>query len=191
VQALMTTAPAIARATGFTLIELMIVVLIAVILITIGVPYLGDYVADQRVRTVTSDIASDIAFTRAKAIEESRRATITRTGADWSGGWRIWVDLDGDGAYDAGEEVKITQGVTGGSNRLRACALPLADFGTNITFRPDGRIVRTTAAAATDGIYVIDEGRDAAVTDNAVRGVLFGTSGRTSTVRLNGTAPPC
>ena len=56
---------------------------------------LSEFVADQRVRTVASDIVGEIAFARAKAIEQSRRVYIERTGgAQWNNGWRIYVDLN-------------------------------------------------------------------------------------------------
>jgi type IV fimbrial biogenesis protein FimT len=54
---------------GFTLIELITVLVIAGIVAVIGAPSITDFFASQRVRTATSDITSDIAFARAKAIE--------------------------------------------------------------------------------------------------------------------------
>ena len=63
-------------ARGFTLIELLIVVTILGIFLTIGMPALSEFVADQRVKTVTSNIVADIAFARAKAIETGRRVNM-------------------------------------------------------------------------------------------------------------------
>ena len=58
---------------GFTLIELMVVLTIVAILTVIGLPSLTDFVAEQRVRTVASDLVSEIVFARVKAVELSRR----------------------------------------------------------------------------------------------------------------------
>jgi len=173
---------------GFTLIELIIVMMIAAILVVVGIPQISEFVADQRVRTVASDIAAEIAFARAKAIEQSRRVYIARTGTAWANGWRVFVDLNNNGAFDAGEELKVFDGFPAGN--MYVCALPAGgDFITNVIFRPDGRIVRTAAAGANDGVYVVDTMGDAVLANNKVRGLLFGVSGRVNVVRMNGTLP--
>ena len=76
------TAAALRRALvrGFTLIELMIVLLIVAILVAVGLPSMTDFVADERVRTVTSDIMSEIGFARATAVVQSRRGTVRASG---------------------------------------------------------------------------------------------------------------
>ncbi len=176
------------RPRGFTLIELMIVLLIAAILVAVGAPALGEFVADQRVRTVASDIAAEIAYARAKALEHNRRVFFERTGATWGGGWRIFVDLNNDNNFDAGEELKVFNGFPAGSMYL--CST-VGEFANNMIFRPDGRVVRTTAVGANDGIFVVDTLADANVCNNKIRGLLFGVSGRATTIALRGTPPAC
>ena len=175
-------------ARGFTLIELMTVLVIAAIVITIGLPDMREFVADQRVRTVTSDIMAEIAFARVKAIEHSRRVFSERTGVSWSQGWRIYVDLNNNGSYNAGEELKVFDGFPPGN--MYVCST-VGDFAANVIFRPDGRVVRTSAAGANDGIFVVDLMADGVLANNKIRGVLFGVSGRATIVRMNGTAPLC
>jgi prepilin-type N-terminal cleavage/methylation domain-containing protein len=180
---------------GFTLIELMIVVAIAAILVTIGAPALGEFMADQRVRTTASDIAADFAFARVKAIENSRRAYIQKTSALWKNGWRVYVDQSTppDDIYQAGvdQELKVFNGFPP-KGTMYVCST-VADFATHVSFRPDGRVVRSAGAVsvAADGIYVVDTLGGGAVAKNKIRGLLFGVSGRVTVVKLNGTAPPC
>lgn len=173
---------------GFTMIELMTVLVIAAIVVTLGAPALGEFMADQRVRTVASDIMAEIAFARAKALEESRRVFFERTGTTWAGGWRIYVDRNNNSAYDAGEELKVFDGFPAGNMYL--CS-GVGEFATTVIFRPDGRVVRTSAPGANDGIFVVDTLGDAVLANNKIRGVLFGVSGRATVVRMNGVAPPC
>jgi prepilin-type N-terminal cleavage/methylation domain-containing protein len=176
-------------ARGFTLIELMIVLVIAAVLLMIGTPMLSEFVADQRVRTVSSDIMADIAFARAKALENSRRVYLERTGATWTGGWHIFVDVNNDTVFNAGdEELKVFSGFPAGTT-LSVCS-NVAEFANTIIFRPDGRIVRNTAVTQTDGLYVIDTLGDAAVANDKIRGILFGGLGRATVVKMNGLALP-
>lgn len=178
-------------ACGFTLIELMSVAAVAAILIAVGAPALGEFMADQRVRSTASDIAAEIAFARAKAIENSRRAYIERTGGEWRNGWRVYVDLNNSGGLDAGEELKRFEGFAS-TGTLYVCST-VADFGAHLIFRPDGRVVRSagTPSTASDGIYVVDTRGGGPVAKNKIRALLFGLSGRVTVVKLNGTTPPC
>jgi len=178
-------------ARGFTLIELMIVLLIAAILVLIGAPALSEFVAEQRVRTVTSDIASEIAFARVKAIEHRRRVFIARTGAAWRNGWQIFVDLDNSGTFSAGDEVlKVFNGFPAGN--INVCST-VGDFANNVIIRPDGRVWRAAVPAPlpSDGLYIVDTMGDANPANNKIRGILFGVSGRASVVRMNETVPLC
>jgi len=189
---------------GFTLIELMIALTIVAILAVIGLPSLSDFVAEQRVRTSASDLVSEIAFARATAIESSRRVIMERLGVNWDQGWRTYIDVNNNATYEAGTDIEIKRfdgfgtGAASASGRLYSCS-PVADFATNIIFRPDGRVVRsTTATTAADGIYIIDPMGDTDICNNKTRGVLFDLSGRVNsrlitsgTSSCRGVAPPC
>ncbi|MDB5812230.1 MAG: hypothetical protein JWN94_4352 [Betaproteobacteria bacterium] len=185
--------PRAARALrGFTLIEILIVVAIAGCLLVIGLPSMREFVADQRVRTVASDITSDFTLARAKAIETSRRVYIQKTGVLWANGWRIYADANDNGTYDAGtdQELKRFDGFTTGTIYL--CTLPAAISTVNqIILRPDGRIVRAGAATSNDGLYVVDTLGDSTPGNDKIRGIQFGLSGRTTTLKLNGQTLPC
>jgi prepilin-type N-terminal cleavage/methylation domain-containing protein len=182
-------------ARGFTLIELMIVLVIAAILIAVGAPALGEFMAEQHVRTAGSEIVGEIAFARAKAIESSRRVNLEKTGALWRDGWRIYIDQDGSGTYTpAGGDIELKRfdGFPP-TARIYVCSTA-ADFATRMIFRPDGRIVRTPPVLPTDGLYVVDTMGDGDNCNNKIRGLLFGASGRVTTNAIRRTSaitPPC
>jgi prepilin-type N-terminal cleavage/methylation domain-containing protein len=181
---------------GFTLIELMITIVIVAIVITVGVPSFNDFIASQRERTAASDLASDMAFARAEAIKESRWVIIEPIGGagTWKDGWRIWVDLDNSRTRTATEDRKTSTGV---SSRGKVCALGALD--PRIVFRPDGRAFSAasglasalTPVTATDGIRISDDLGDGVATNDRIRLVYIGVSGRASVeVQDGGTACP-
>lgn len=169
----------------------MVVVTIIALMLVIGVPAMSEFVADQRVRTVASDITADIALARAKAIELSRRVYLEKLGGTWNNGWRLYADANDNATYDVGvdTEIKRFDGFTSGT--IYVCTLPVAAFSTQIVFRPDGRIVRVGAVTANDGIYIVDTMGDGTAANDKIRGVQFGFSGRATMLKLNGAALPC
>ena len=170
---------------GFTLIEMMVVIAIVAIFLTIGVPSFNDFISDQRVRTAASDLYGDLAYARAEAIKTSKRVIVERTSANWRDGWRIYVDLNDNASFDAATDtlLKVFDGF--GTSRVQTCS-GVADFASQIIFRPDGRVVRATPATANDGITISDNRGDTDPTNDKIRSLLFGLTGRISVLKQNG-----
>ena len=77
------------RARGFTLPEVLIVVLILGVLLTTGVPQFADFVRQQRVKTASFDLFSTLVHARSEAITRNGQVTITPTGGAWVNGWTV------------------------------------------------------------------------------------------------------
>ena len=164
-------------------------VTIVALMLTIGVPAMGEFVADQRVRTVASDITGDIALARAKAVESSRRVYLEKLGVNWNNGWRIYADINDSATYTAGVDLEIKRFDGFATGTIYLCTLPPTN---QIIFRPDGRIVHAGAVTANDGIYVVDTMTPSTPAANyKIRGVQFGISGRAAVLKMNGQALPC
>lgn len=102
---------------GFTLLELMVVVVVAAILLTIGIPSFQTYMVNQRLKTASFDWFSGLSFARSEAIK--RRISISmlwcknfdgskcNNDADttWNDGWVIFTDSDNDGTLDSGDNI--------------------------------------------------------------------------------------
>ena len=167
----------------------MVVLSIIAIMLVVGVPAMGEFVADQRVRTVASDISSDIALARAKAVESSRRVYMEKLGVNWNNGWRLYADVNNDAAYAAGVDLELKRFDGFSTGNIYLCTLPATN---QIIFRPDGRIVRAGAVSTNDGIYVVDTmNASTPATSYKIRGVQFGISGRAAVLKMNGQALPC
>ncbi len=60
---------------GFTLLELMVVVVIAGILLAIGVPAMGNFIRNSRMTAAANDLMGTLHYARSEAIK--RRAPVT------------------------------------------------------------------------------------------------------------------
>lgn len=80
---------------GFTLIELMVVVVILVVLLGLGVPGFSALIVKTRVKNASFDVYSSILAARSDAISRNKTVTITPSGGNWTAGWTI-TDSDGN-----------------------------------------------------------------------------------------------
>ncbi len=74
---------------GFTLPEVLVVVLILAVLLTAGMPQFADFARQQRVKTASFDLFSTLVLARSEAITRNGQVTVTPTGGAWINGWTI------------------------------------------------------------------------------------------------------
>ena len=74
---------------GFTIIELMIVVGIAAILSIIAMPYMNDVISNQRLRAAVTEMHLSLLLARSEAIKRNDDVSIVKTGANWTDGWTV------------------------------------------------------------------------------------------------------
>lgn len=76
---------------GFTLVELLITMVIAVILATVAVPSFSSYIDNQRVRAGAQDLYSALQYARSEAVK--RNADVVVASTDWAAdGWSVSAD---------------------------------------------------------------------------------------------------
>ena len=102
-----------AHGTGATVLELMVTLAIAAILVTTGVPSFQNYLLRQHVRAAVNQLHHDLMLARSEAVY--RNAVVIAcpgapesgcaSGPDWSSGWIVFEDGDGDRALSVGEAV--------------------------------------------------------------------------------------
>ncbi len=96
-------------ARGFTLVELMITVAVLAVLAAIAFPSFEGVMRSNRLATATNEAIASLTLARSEAIRSARPASVcgSTDGAacadDWSGGWLVWDDTNGDGTIDDGE----------------------------------------------------------------------------------------
>jgi len=96
---------------GFTLYELLITVLIVAIVLSIGVPNLGEFTRNSRVTGLANDLHGSFYLARSEAARAKLPVTICASaapfgaaacnGAGFDDGWIVFVDANGNGVRDA------------------------------------------------------------------------------------------
>ena len=111
---------------GFTLIELMTVVMIAAVLLAVGVPTFTDSIRRNAVQADVAALRSGFARARTAAVTEATNVSICPANVtqdacanDWTEGWLIFLNEDNDGVVDPGERIIHVNNGTSHRNTLR------------------------------------------------------------------------
>ncbi|HKB59429.1 MAG TPA: GspH/FimT family pseudopilin [Gallionellaceae bacterium] len=88
--------PASGKARGFTLIELMITIAVAIILAGIGLPSFRSMIASERMSNESFDIVAMLTLTRSEAIKRNATVTSTPNTNNWKQGWVITSTFNGN-----------------------------------------------------------------------------------------------
>jgi type IV fimbrial biogenesis protein FimT len=130
------------RASGFTVIELMVTVAVAAILVAVAVPAFNNFVMTDRDIGQVNSLVASFNYARSEAIKQhlakgvqvcpSDDGTTCTGGAAWSSGW---VVINHDPTL-AGTPLAVIQSVPalGGNNTVTAAGTGA----TGVTFQPNG-----------------------------------------------------
>lgn len=100
------------RDSGFTIIELMVVLVLLGILATLAAPSFTETFRRFRVDAAREEFMASVYLARGEAIRQGMPVVIRRTtgcgtalanNQDWSCGWRVFADLDGNNALNGAE----------------------------------------------------------------------------------------
>ncbi len=154
---------------GLTLVELMIILGVAAILASIGVPAMGGFIAESRITAKSNGVMAHVQFARNAAI--TLRSNVVAcpsidqqfcSGSNrWDQGWIVFVDRDNQGVPSAPEDVLRVVAAeprlllhSAGRTRVRFQPGGGA-FGTNLTIR----VCDPTGRASPRAVIVSNPGR--------------------------------
>lgn len=156
-------------AAGFTLVELMITISIAVILLVAGVPGFSTLIKNQVLSAEASNFSMTLALARSQARSQKTQISICKsvnetscTTVDtekWNEGWIMFIDKDADGILDNADTLLRTYPGVDASVSIGA---PDA-FKDYIAFVADGRALGSgSTAPPADGQFRFCDQRGAA-----------------------------
>lgn len=169
---------------GFTLIELLVTLSIAAILLTVAVPNFITFVQNSRLATQANDVVTMLNYARSEAVKRNQRITVcsraTNTSCagttNWDSGLLVFVDSNGDGVKDPGEDVlQVRQGLEG-SNTLQTGL-------TRVTYQSNGLLFGFGA----NGTFRLCDSRGTA----SARAIVVSNQGRVRTNTLSGEGLTC
>lgn len=83
--------------TGFTLVEMAVVIVIVAIVAAIAMPSLSSALANQRLRAAGTDLFSALLLARSEAIKRGAQVQVAPLAAgDWKSGWRVVATASGE-----------------------------------------------------------------------------------------------
>jgi type IV fimbrial biogenesis protein FimT len=135
--------PACPRASGFTLIELMVTVSVAALLLGLAAPSFHDLAIRNELSTYTNELIAGINYARSEAVRTGKSIVICPTSDEgescsgsWSDGWITFTDLDENGELDSDNEAVLK------TRAPLSTGFWIDDGGTfdgGLTYTPDGR----------------------------------------------------
>jgi type IV fimbrial biogenesis protein FimT len=166
---------------GFTLIELLVTITVLAIVLGVGLPGLRDFVLNNRQVSAVNDMVGNLQYARTEAVARNRTVSVcpsangtSCSGSDWSVGWIVFNDDDGDGAMDGGDEVVLRRVEARGNLDF----VSEGGIASAVTYRRNGRAVAT-------GNFRICDSRGA----SHGKQIVMDLAGRPRVEKLSGSCP--
>jgi type IV fimbrial biogenesis protein FimT len=174
---------------GYTLLEALVTMAIALLLTVMAVPSMSGLVANSRQTSGTNELLIAINVARSEALKRHRHVTICKsangstcgtTGVNWHDGWIVFANSSSANVSqrESGEELLYVSPALGGDADIQ----PNTAAANFISFRPNGR-------SATSGLFTWCDSRGSSHARGLI--VLPSGSAAVSKTQVDGSALVC
>ena len=138
----------ILRQGGFTVVEILLVIVIIGVLGAIAAPSFVTFTSSQKVKTASFDLYAAMMFARSEAIKRRVNVTVAPVSSDWKNGWTI-VEAGG------GTTLRTQDALTG---------VTFTSASTSVVYRLDGRLTSGVV-----GVLIQPEIADSSIKNRCLR----------------------
>ena len=113
------------RQQGFTLVELMVTLAVAIILLAVGMPLFSGIVGSNRATTQANELVSALKLARSEAVKRGAEVIVCSAkdgeyeecgvAEDWTDGWFVYWDANEDGSLDPEEVLRTWEALSASS----------------------------------------------------------------------------
>jgi type IV fimbrial biogenesis protein FimT len=119
------------RSRGMTLIELVVAMLVLAILMSIAIPSFREFAGNSRSGAAASSLISALNLARSEALRRSTPVSVCSSvtllkcakALDWSTGWVVFADANGNEDVDANELLQTSPALQSGTRAISTAKL--------------------------------------------------------------------
>ena len=148
----------ILRQRGFTVIEVLLVIVVIGVLLSIAAPSFVTFTSSQKVKTASFDMYAAMMFARSEAIKRRANVTITPVSSDFKNGWTITTP--DPAIIPINPAITITL-----RNQDALSGVTFTTTSTSVVYRLDGRLTVGTPVT----VLIQPEIADASIQNRCVR----------------------
>ncbi len=141
---------------GFTLLELMVTLAVAAVLCGTAAPALGTFFKNSGLKGAAYELIGALNVARSEAVKRGSRTILCHStephnatpacggsAKDWSTGWLVFIDEDGNSDFDIGTDILLTVG-DAATDGIELRSNTTAH--STLIFRADGSLVGASTA---------------------------------------------